>query len=292
MRRLAPLLTLALTCCTYGPPVYHGKIQSIALMEDGGAAISYLQLVSRQPTGLSTFPDGGATKIDYEKLLVARVDRDGRTREIARFDNEALPGLGYIHVVWASSDPDHLYLRFAGQLSTRLPIRSLSKSIRMTLNGRRVAEFDLAGELAQQGREFGAAMFGGDRIMDARGTMLVGATRGQKKEVWRRDPEGSWTLLDWFDLGAEIVGDDLVYFHGTDQLARNWRTGAVRRIAHFNKETGRREEPNRFDPVLRPRPLTDQIQAFVSDDGHSIEISRNNMRVRVIHPDLGVLDAH
>lgn len=290
MRRLILSLAFGLLGCTYGPPEYRGKIENAALLDDGRVAVSYTQLVSRPPTGLSAFPDGGKPKVLHEKMLVALVDRDGSTRELARFDNHALPGGGNIWVSWAAADPGHLYVTLGGQTTTRNPLRWRSDTIRMDLAGHRVASFDLRRELKEQGRDFGAKLFGGERVVDAAGTMLVGATGSDAQEVWRRDPDGRWSMLDEVENSVNLVGPDLVYFKGSEQFARNWRNGVVRRIAWFDPQLRQRVEPDRADPALRPPIVKPRLQAIVTDDGHLVRINRDNVQEALVRPDLKILD--
>lgn len=68
---------LILGGCTYGPPVYHGEMKDAALLGDGRVAIAYSQVVSRHPTGIAAFLDGGTAQILHNQLLLALVDRDG-----------------------------------------------------------------------------------------------------------------------------------------------------------------------------------------------------------------------
>ena len=290
LQYLTLLLAFGLFGCTYGPPEYRGRLGNVALLNDGRVAITYSQSISRRPTGLSTFPDGGASKILYERMLVALVDRNGSTREIARFENKALAGSGSIWVNWEEADPHHLYVTLGGQVTTRNPLRWRRDTVRMDLAGRKLATFDLKRELKRQGRDFGAKLFGGEQVVDADGTMLVGATRGDAQEVWRRDPDGRWSMLDEVENSVSVVGPDLVYLRRTEQFARNWRTGEVRRIAYFDPQLRQRVEPDRTDPALQPPPIKPRIKTFVSDDGHSVRISRDNVQVAQIWPDLTVLD--
>lgn len=284
------LAALMLAGCTYGPPVYEGKMDSVALMGDGRVAVGYSQMVTRRPTGLAAWPDGGAAKVQHNQVLVALVNSDGRTREIARYDNDDLIGKGSIQVSWYEADPGHLYVGRGGQLTTSLPVARLSETYRIDLNGRESARFDLRRELGDQGRDVGAKGFGGE-VVDANGTMLVGATRGDIRELWRRNSDGSWNLLDQFDHYAEIIGSDLVYQLGDDGLARNWRTGEVRKVWRFNRSTMQSEVLLPRDPTL-PRnsayqPTTD---ASIGGTDNTIKIMRDNTRIAVIEPDFEVLD--
>lgn len=159
----------------------------------------------------------------------------------------------------------------------------------MDFDGRTVSRFDLPAELASLGRDFGAKMFGGERAMDEAGTLLVGATRAGRREVWRRDPDGRWTMLDWFDEnGPDVVGDDLVYFQGVDQYARNWRTGERRKIAWFDRSSGRRVEPNPADPALRHADAKPVAKAVAT--GETITITMGGKTTATIYPNLMVLD--
>lgn len=287
---LARLLSLYLLAgCTYGPPAYRGNIESAALLGDGRVAIGYSQLVSRQPTGINAFPDGGRQKILHDQFLVALVDRNGSTREIARYDNPALPGAGSIHVAAYGPDPGHIYVRLGGQLDTDLPLRRARDTHRIDLDGREAAKFDLGSELARQGRELGAKGFGSEQVVDSGGTIVAGATRDGVRELWRRDPGGRWALLDRFEKNASLVGDDLVYLLGDYQLARNWRSGAVRKLVYFNPATQESEVFNRNDPAHPTGDYRPTKSASVGSDG-TIEIRSDNHLIASIKPDRSVLD--
>ena len=291
--RVAPIKLLAvfmLAGCTYGPPIYEGDLESAALLGDGRVAVGYSQMVTRRPTGLAAWPDGGAAKVQHNQVLVALVDPDGTTREIARYDNEKLTGQGSIQVRWFEADPGHLYVERGGQLTTSWPTVRLSDAYRIDLNGREIASFDLRRELDAQGRDFGAKGFG-THVVDAKGTMLVGATQGEVREIWRRDPDGSWTMLDRFDENVRIIGNDLAYQLGDDELARNWRTGNVRKVWRFNRSTMQSEVLLPGDPTL-PRNSAYQptLKASVGGTDNTIKIMRDNTRIALIEPDFVVLD--
>jgi hypothetical protein len=290
MAAIELLAVLMLAGCGYGPPVYQGKIDSAALLGDGRVAIGYSQLVWRPPTGLATFPDGGSAQILHNEALVALVDPDGRTREIARYENDMLLGKGGIRIDWFEADPGHLYVTRSGQLTSSLPLRWLHEIHRIDLDGREIARLDLPGELAAQGRVFGAKGVG-TQVVDARGTMLVGATREGVRELWRRDPDRKWTLLDRFDGSVRIVGDDFVYQLGDHLLARNWLTGDVRKLMHYNPSTKQSEVLIPGDTALLPDPVYQPtLRAHVRSSGKRIQIMRDNDPIASIEPDDKVLD--
>ena len=284
------LAVFVLVGCTYEPPVYKGELDSAALLGDGRVAISYSQRVTRRPTGLAEWPDGGISLVQHDQILVALVDPDGSTREIARYDNKKLKGQSYIQLRWFEADPGHLYVERSGQVTGLLPGRRLSDTYRIDLNGREIDRFDLRRELDAQDRDLGAKGFG-IHVVDANGTMLVGATRGDIRELWRRDPDGSWNLLDQFDHSATIIGSDLVYQLGDDGLARNWRTGNVRKVWRFNRSTMQSEVLLPGDPAL-PRNSTYQpaLKASAGGGDKTIKILRDNTRIAVIEPHFEVLD--
>lgn len=292
-RAVLSAAAIAVAACTYGPPAYHGKIDSAAVLDDGRVALSYSQMVARPPTGIATFPDGGISRVLYDRFVIALVDPDGRTRELARFANTALPGNGNVHVAWYTEDPQHVYVTRSGQLTTSTPLRWLHQTVRMDLNGHSGPSFDIVRELKQRGRAFGAKDFGGDRPIDSDGDMLVGATHGADQEIWLRSARGAWRQLARFDRDASIVGDDIVYTQGDYQYALNWRTSRLRPIVHFNRSTQQSEIIDRDDPALRKLRNPDiarPAQAFVSDDRHGVRINRENRFEREVRPDLTVLD--
>ncbi len=283
------LAVLMLASCTYGPPIYTGAITSATLLGDGRVAIGFSQRIVRMPTGLAAFPDGGAARVLHDQFLVALVDRAGGTREIARFDDKALGGRP-TQISWFEADPNHLYVtrRAALPRTSKLPLRRLADTYRIDLSGHEIARFDPARELAAQGRNFGAKGFG-LRVVDAKGTMLVGATRDEVREVWRRDPDGSWTLLDRFDRMDRIVGKDVVYMLGNTQLARNWLTGDMRRVWRFNPATNQSEVLRPGDPaLLYDADYQPDLRAGLR--GQDILVLRDNEQVALIKPDLEVLN--
>lgn len=164
--------------CTYETPIYRGEIEAAALLGDGRVAVGYSQKVSRRPTGISAWPDGGRAEVLHDQFLVAIVDRDGRTREIARFENEALPASGAIEINWFEADPGHLYVTHSGQLETELPLRRLNQIRRIDHNGRELARIDLHRELLA--RELQHA---GIRLADSHGTILTAAARDEVREM-------------------------------------------------------------------------------------------------------------
>ncbi len=284
------LAVLLLAGCSFGPPVYEGKIDSAVLLGDGRIALGYSQLVWRNPEGLAAFPDGGRAQIIHNQVLVALVDSDGRTREIARYNNAALLGKGHIRIDWFEADPLHLYGTLSGQLTSLLPARRLGDTVRINLNGQELARFDLSRELAAQGRNFGAKGVG-TRVVDADGTMLVGATHDKVRELWRRDPNGKWTLLDSFDTNVEIIDSDFVYKRGNYLFAQNWMTGEARELLYFNPSTQQSEILMPGDKALlrnneyRPKRWV-QFRSTSAD----IQIMRDNVPIASIKPDDQVLD--
>jgi len=283
------LCLLMLAGCTYGPPVYRGDIENVALLGDGRVAIGYSQSVSRRPTGLAAWPDGGRSLILHDQFLVALVDPAGRTGEIARYENEALPGSGAIRVNWFEADPDHLYVTLSGQLSTDLPLRRLNQTRRIDLNGREIARFDMHRELAARGRDFGAK-HAGVRLVDARGTIFAGATRNGIREMWRRDANGTWTLFARFDDNPSFVGDDFVYRLGDYIFARNWSSGEVRKLVYFNPSTHQSETIDPGEPALAHSDYEPTISASAGSGRKEIHIMRDNDRIASITSDARVLD--
>lgn len=82
MRRAALLAAalLLLDSCTYGPVVVRHRFAN-AMAEPGGHAFAVILLTteSREPTGLSRFPDGGRTRILSERMGLWLCDADRGT---------------------------------------------------------------------------------------------------------------------------------------------------------------------------------------------------------------------
>ncbi len=267
------LLCVLLAGCTYEPPVYRGQIESTALLGDGRVAIVYSQNVTRAPTGFAAFPDGGRALVLHDERLIALVDPDGSTRELMRLQDSRLVG-----VTWHEADPHHLYVTRGS------PVDSL-ELFRLSLGGRELARFDLSRELAEHGRDPSYPL-----VVDAHGTLVIRALRNRTPEVWRRDPDGTWTFLDELDKHFQTVGDDVVYLKGGATLARNFRTGKVRRLSYFDPSTQRSVTPNPADPALARSDYEPPVNAGRSNDRKGIIILRLNERIASISPDQRILD--
>lgn len=271
-RAALTLLCVWLAGCTYEPPVYRGKIESTALLGDGRVAIVYSQYVTRAPTGFAAFPDGGRALVLHDERLVALVDPDGSTRELMRVQDSRLVG-----VTWHEADPHHLYVTRGS------PVDSL-EIFRLSLRGREVARFNLSRELAEHGRDPSCRL-----VVDAHGTLLFRTLRNGTPEVWRRDPDGTWTFLDELDDHFQVVGEDVVYLLGSAILARNFRTGKVRTLSYFDPRTQRSVTPDRGDPALARSGYQPTMSAG-SNDRKEITIWRDHERIGSISPDLRILD--
>jgi hypothetical protein len=278
--------------CTYGPPRYQGEIQHAALIGDGRVAIGYHQSITRPPTGISTFPDGGAPLTLRDVLLLATVDPDGRTREIFRTANKALPGTGSISVAWHEQDPGHLYYTIAGQRSRQPYV--FSDHFRMNLaDGRSAPDADLPTELGRLGRSYPAKDFGGERFLGPDGSRLVGAMHGVDKEIWLRDGAGALRLLDRFDQFEDRFGDELVYIKGELMLVRNWRTGAVRPVIRWNPSRSLQVWRAEGDPILdklKHSVLKPNDQVWPSADRKGVVVQRGNRAVRELRLDPKIVD--
>ncbi len=102
---------------------------------------------------------------------------------------------------------------------------------------------------------------------------------------------GKWALLDRFDGRADIVGNDFVYQLGNYLLARNWRSGDVRKLIYFNPSTQQSEVLVPGDPALvRNQVYQPTIMARPGHNEKEIHVMRDNERVASIKPDHSVLD--
>ncbi len=144
-------------------------------------------------------------------------------------------------------------------------------------------------ELAARGRDFGARD-AGLRVVDARGTILAGATRDGIREMWRRDANGTWTLFARFDDNPSFEGDDFVYRLGDYFLARNWSSGKVRKLVYLNPSTHQSEKIDPGDPALAHSDYEPTISATASSGRKEIYIMRDNDRIASITPHVRVLD--
>lgn len=294
MGRIFALLSLGalLIGCTYGPRQYRGEIQHAALIGDGRVAIGYHQSITRPPTGISTFPDGGSPLTLRDVLLLVVVDPDGMTRELLRTPNEGLPGTGSISAAWHEEDPGHLYFTIAGQRS-RKPY-FFARHFRMNLaNGRSATDADISAELARLGRSYPVKDFGGERFLGPDGSRLVGATRGPDKEIWLRDGAGALRMLDRFDQFEDRFGDDIVYIKDDRMLVRDWRTGAVRPVIRWDASRSRQVWRAEGDPILfklKHPLLKPNEQVWPSADRKSVVVQRDNRAVREIRLDPKIVD--
>lgn len=81
-RLLMMLAAITLSGCTYGPAVTRGRILGVSRVPESRVmAVLVHRETIRPPTGLSTFPDGGAPKVLHQELQVCRYDADQRLLE-------------------------------------------------------------------------------------------------------------------------------------------------------------------------------------------------------------------
>ena len=75
---LAGMSCLGLGACTYGPPVTQVHVVNVSREPDSRLlGVLVQKTVIRAPTGLSTFPDGGRTKVLSDEAQVYLYDVDG-----------------------------------------------------------------------------------------------------------------------------------------------------------------------------------------------------------------------
>lgn len=245
---LAPVAALALTACTYGEAVDRSGVEWAVLLPDRSVAIAFKELVYRPATGAAAWPDGGVPQYLRDRELIA-ILRDGAPpRVLQRIANGDLPDSESISLSWTEADPDHLLAVRGAQRDTSSGARRITRWRIDWRDGTMLPFPDVEAELRARGRTSASAEFGGLRILDPAGTLLVGAQASGQDEVWVREANGDWRRIDAIKHFYGVLGDELYYWSADDAaLVRNWRTGATRVIA-------------RYDPSIR------QTTRFILDD--------------------------
>jgi hypothetical protein len=266
----------------YGPVRDQSGISSTAVLGDGRVAIAYHQYRYRPAAGIAAYPDGGISKTVRDRFIVGVVGSDGTFHKLATYANEALPGSGSVSLRWFAADPQHLYATRAGQQTTSLPIRYLNQQVRLSLDGGDEQKFDLAKELQKQGRSFGAEGFGDYVALAPDGTLLVGATAGDKRELWLRSPSGALQRLASFDRFDRQGANYLFYSNMGPPFttyALDWRTGEAHPVLRYNRENTQQEwraiDDPAFDELNSTEPPTPSDGVTIGDDRRSIHYMRD-----------------
>lgn len=228
----------AVQCGCYGPVEDRSTITSTAVLDCGRVALVYHAYSYRPATGLAAFPDGGIPIYQKDDFTIAVAAADGSVRKLAEFHNDALPGSGSVTLIWRPEDPAYVYAFRGGQLD--YASHYLSDELRIRLEDGTTEHLKLANQFAANGRELGADGFGTLTPLDGSGTMLVGATHGERKELWLRTATARLRKLADFDRFERVVGPDIVYSVDGPPFttyALNWRTGAVRTIMRYKVHT-------------------------------------------------------
>ena len=280
------LITAAAQAGCYGPVRDQSGISATAVIGDGRVAIAYHQYRYRPATGIAAYPDGGISKTVRDRFIVGLVGPDGAFHKLASYSNDALPGSGSVSLRWFAKDPDHLYATRAGQQTTSLPIRYLNQQVRLSFDHGGEQEFDLAKELQKQGRSYGAEDFGDYVALASDGTLLVGATAGDKKELWLRGPSGTFRRLASFDR-FDRQGEDYLFFSNMGPpfttYALDWRTGNAHPVLRYNRQNTQQEWRATDDPAFRelnssdPQSPSDGVT--IGDDHRSIHYMRDGQEL-------------
>ena len=276
---IAIMGALIVSGCTYGPEQDYSRFNGAALLSDGRVAVSHHRLTGRPATGFAAFPDGGVPRYTRDWHSIFIVDGDGTTRRIARFEGGGLPASGAISLMPMGADADTLLLHRYAQKSTSLPMRYLDEFVRMRPDGSIIERFDLAGTLRERGRTVGAKGFGTLRVLDDRGTMLVGAEHGAVRELWLRTPDGQLQRVDRFDDFRDLSGRRILYMRDGDVVIRDLADGSERVTSWKDRAA--------IDFRAAPEPAR---RATVSIDGKTISVSGPDEVTREIQPDLAVVN--
>ena len=272
-----PVLALAagaLAACTYAAPVDRSGVEWAVLLPDHSVAIAFKELVYQPATGAAAWPDGGVPRYLRDRQLIA-ILRDGAPpRVLQRIANRELPGSESLSLGWTEADPDHLLVTRGAQPDTRSGAQRIARW-RIDWRDGRVLPFpDVEAELEAQGRSLGSTEFGGLRVMDPAGTLMLGARSSGQDEIWLRDPAGGYRRIDAIKHFYGVLGDELYYWSADDAaLVRNWRTGATRVIARYDPAARRTTRFILDDPTVRAieRPLQPAPAGVrVADDRRSL----------------------
>lgn len=274
---------LFLSAC-YGDVRDASRVTSTVILPDQQVAIAYHEHRFRPARGITAFPDGGVPKVIRDRFIVALVGPRGVSREILRWDNDALSGTAGAGVRWFPDDPAHLYVLFSAQRTTSLPLQYLSEQRRVDLDRGVQQRFDLEVEVRVLGRSLGVEGFGEFYPLARDGTLLVGAESEGQRELWVRPPSARYRKLASFDRFDGQADEAIVYsLNGPPftTYAVNWKTGARRTLLRYNASNTGHEFAARDDPAFRRlnEPSAGAAAAekiTVSDDGHTLRYQRGD----------------
>jgi len=280
------LVAAAAQAGCYGPVRDQSKISSTAVLGDGRVAIAYHEYRYRPAAGIAAYPDGGISKTVRDRFIVGLVTPEGKFRKLATYSNEALPGSGGVSLRWFAQDPQHLYVTRTGQQTTSLPLRYFNQQVRVSLDGGGEQKFDLAKELQKRGRSLGAEGFGDYVAVAPDGTLLVGATAGDKKELWLRSPSGALRRLASFDR-FDRQGANFLFYSDMGPpfttYALDWRTGNAHPVVRYNRQNTQQDWRATDDLAFRElnsaEPQRPSDGVTIGDDRRSIRFIRDGQEL-------------
>ena len=272
---------MALAGC-YGPVRDQSRITAAEIVPGGGVAVTYHLYRYRPATGLAAYPDGGIPKTLLDRFVVGVLHSGGSFRRLAAMPSGTLPGAGSVSLRWFPQDPEHLYAIRSGQLTTSLPLRELSQQLRYPLKGGKPQRFSLRAEFEHGGRKLGAEGFGDFAAIGADGTLLVGTTMGQRKELWVRAPSGAMRRVATFDRFDGLHPDYIFYSNDGPPFttyALDRQTWRPRPVLRYNLQNTQQEWQARQDPAFRqlndPTVTATPDQPVIGGDGQTIRYIRN-----------------
>jgi len=252
LESLVVLAALGLAGCTYAAPVDRSGVEWAVLLPDRSVAIAFKELVYRPATGLAAWPDGGIPQYLRDREVIAILREGAPPRVLQRIANSDLPDSESMSLSWTEADPDHLLVTRGAQRDTSSGARRISRWRIGWRDGTILPFPDVEAELRAKGRSPGSAGFGGPRVMDPGGTLMVGATFSGQEEIWVREPSGDYRRIDAFKQFYGVLGDEIYYWSADDAgLVRNWRTGATRMIARYDPAERRTTRFILDDPTVR-----------------------------------------
>jgi len=259
--------------CSYAAPLDRSRVESAVPLSDGSVAVAFRQLRYRPATGLAAYPDGGVPRYLDDGEIVGVLRPDGSARVLWRLRNPGVHGSLAVSLRAAAADPEHL-LALASWQPPGSGASTSSWSRLGWRGGGREPLPDLAALLRAQGRSFGSPEFGDVRVLDDKGSLLIGAQAAGVGEIWLYQPGAGLRLVAPIKHFYGVAGDELYYWSGDEAVLRNWRTGATRLVARYDPATRVTTRHLRDDPALRtldqPAPTGPQVE--IAPDGRSVRV--------------------
>jgi hypothetical protein len=243
---------LALSACSYGPPVDNSGFESAVLAPNGAAILAAYRIERYRPAqGVAAFPDGGIPSYEEDRTVVAAIPvAGGPVRVLQRLRNPGLPGSAHVGLRLEPGDPTHVLVIHSDQPSTATAINRVRRWRLDPSSGQTEPVADVAAELAAKGRTLGAKEFGDLRVIDPAGALLVGATGPDGEELWVRTPDGAWRDLGPLTHFYGVLGDEVYLWSVDAAVVRNWRSGAERVIARYDPQVRQTSTLIRGDPTV------------------------------------------